>query len=246
MPSLNKDGGIRKCSCWFYYYFNLVFVIYLQCVFVHACPHAGRFYFSAETASVNEKPGPNVVAITIRRSNSFTAGEYIKISTQEIGSATAGQDFTEFTGGALQVVFQDGEAQKTIDITILDDQYYEDIEKFRVYMHSPGPTGEPCTEIGYPNNMTISIIDDSDISVSFGSDVFSTFEGEQFNVNGSAKYHQDFSLAYAQVAVQIKPKTAVEVVQEDIDIRSAYQELVFHGNYTPIEWEQSITVTIQF
>ena len=146
---------------------HIIFIILINCPFnpyvtAQTCNEDGIFFFGAETVSVSEQTDAFSLQISVKRTGTkLASGESIVVSTEDFGSASTDLDFTTYPNNRKELVFSQGATEKFYAITIKKDDIYEEVEQFRLNIHSPGPVGPPCSRVGYPNNMTVSIQDDA-------------------------------------------------------------------------------------
>ena len=120
-----------------------------QSFFLQILPPAS-IAFSASTQSVNE--GAGSVILTVNRSSNSVGEVSVDYSTVA-ESASAGADFTT-TSGTL--IWGDSETDpKTIEVPIIDDEVYNEVESFRVELSNLS-TG---SELGSNASVTVSISD---------------------------------------------------------------------------------------
>ncbi|WP_286232502.1 Calx-beta domain-containing protein [Thalassotalea sediminis] len=111
-------------------------------------PAKGSVSLSSSTASVNENTS-EVSLILIRENGSY--GE-LNVAYQTLdGTALSGSDYTSKNG---TVIFADGEIEKSITISIIDDNVDESNENFSVTISSDNEG-----VIGTTNTTTITILD---------------------------------------------------------------------------------------
>ncbi len=118
-------------------------------------------YIAADFPAVTE--GANsTVTFTIRRVGKLTGQAVVDWTTAD-GTATAGADYVAASG---QVVFQDGQSSKTVDVTVIGDLTLEPTEYFNLVLSTSTPgyaVGAGKATIN--DGVTISI---SDASVTEG------------------------------------------------------------------------------
>jgi YVTN family beta-propeller protein len=139
-------------------------------------PEPGTVQFSSNTYSAEE--GDSTVNITVSR----TKGSEGLISVQYLvnGTAFLGKDYT---GGSGSITWSDGDdADKTLNLKILDDDEVEDTETLTLTLFSP--TGE--ASLGSRDTATLTITD-NDVATSAGTLQFKTAtqtvnEGEEITL----------------------------------------------------------------
>ncbi len=94
-------------------------------------------YIAADFPSVVEGPSgsTSLVTFTIRRVGSVAGQAVVDWATAD-GTATAGTDYVATSG---QVVFQDGESQKTVEVTVTGDDTLEANETFQLVLSTTTP-----------------------------------------------------------------------------------------------------------
>jgi hypothetical protein len=130
---------------------------------------AGSLGFAAGSYSVREDAGTVTLVVT-RRTGSSTAcnvsfsttstggGAYASYGSMVSGTpATPGEDYEAVSGGVLS--FADGEVNKTITITILDDAVYESPDQWFDVVLS-GATGG--STVGAMSTARVTVTDDGD------------------------------------------------------------------------------------
>ncbi|MEO1592302.1 MAG: Calx-beta domain-containing protein [Cyanobacteria bacterium J06632_22] len=111
---------------------------------------------NSNTIFVNEAAG--VATVSVVRSGGTQGRATLEYTTNEVGTATANADYTTptFNGrpNTGQIVFEDGEAQKSFTIPILDDTAFEGNETFAVGLQNPS-----AGSLGTPRTQLITIVD---------------------------------------------------------------------------------------
>lgn len=131
------------------------------------------------TLFVNEAAG--VATVTVTRTGNSQGTATLEYTTNEVtgpDSATANSDYTTptFDGrpNTGQVLFADGETEKTFTIPIVDDTRFEGNETFAVGLQNPS-TGS----LGAPRTQLITIVDnDAAPTVSFSEPTLNISEAE--------------------------------------------------------------------
>lgn len=113
-------------------------------------PPAGVLAFTAGSYMTGES-GPAVLTVT--RANGNAGAITVAYSTLN-GTAISGSDYTGVSGGTIS--FADGEATKTIRVSIINDSNVEINEAFQVALSAP--TGGAT--LGNPSQATVTIVDD--------------------------------------------------------------------------------------
>lgn len=91
-------------------------------------------YFASDFPTATEGPG-SVVIFTITRAGDLSGEAIVNWSTAD-GTAKAGTDYVLASG---QLVFADGESQKTVEITLIDDSTPEPSRTFGLVLSTPTP-----------------------------------------------------------------------------------------------------------
>ena len=105
----------------------------------------------AQNYSGNE--GSGSLPVTVVRSGGLTGTTTINYTTQD-GTATAGSDYTA-TAGTL--VFAPGETNKIVNIPLINDNVYEEVESFNFILSNP--SGEGTVELQNPSTAVLTIAD---------------------------------------------------------------------------------------
>jgi sugar lactone lactonase YvrE len=140
---------------------------------IYSAGNAGKIktstYLSVDFPSVTEGPAGTTtpVTFTIRRVGSVSGQAVVNWKTAD-GTATAGSDYQAATG---QVVFQDGEAQKTVTVNVIGDDVAEPDETFQLELSTTTPA--------YAVGMGQATIANEDMGVSVGN--ASVIEGDATN-----------------------------------------------------------------
>lgn len=93
---------------------------------------AGSFEFEAPVYTVGE--WQNTVTCVLRRVGGTGGSVTVRFATED-GTATSGQDYA---GQTNLIVFADGEAVKSVTLTIYDDTLVEETETVRLTLSDPG------------------------------------------------------------------------------------------------------------
>lgn len=118
-----------------------------------------QIYFSITEYAVLESEG-KVTLVVNRTADEGTVK--VKFDTKS-GTATKGKDFVQKTD---QVIFEPGETEKTIEITILDDEEVEEDEKFVVILTAiEASDGLACKFAREEERAVVTIIDDDEPGV---------------------------------------------------------------------------------
>ncbi len=128
--------------------------------FQYAAPTASSSFAlqSSDTVFVSEDAGS--ATFTALRTGSSRGRATLEFITSEVGndSATAGEDYRTPTLGNRpntgQIVFEDGETEKTFSVAILDDDRFEGTESFSIGLQNPS-TGS----LGAPRTLLVDILD---------------------------------------------------------------------------------------
>lgn len=127
---------------------------------IYSAGSAGKIktstYVAADFPSVTEGPGSSTspVTFTLRRVGNLSGQVVVNWATAD-GTGTAGSDYLAASG---QVVFQDGESQKAVTITVTGDNTPEAHETFQLILSTTTP--------GYAVGMGQATITDDDVGVS--------------------------------------------------------------------------------
>ncbi len=120
----------------------------------------GTFFFSRTASNVAEDAG--TLDITILRSFGAAGQVSIDIASADF-SANAG---TDYQAVSQTVVFEEGERNQSVSITILDDAIEEQAESFRLTLSNPANGAL----LGSINRLTVTVtIDDNDAPTGGGS-----------------------------------------------------------------------------
>jgi hypothetical protein len=113
-------------------------------------------YIAADFPSVVEGPAGSTtpVSFTLQRVGNLSGQAVVNWTTAD-GTATAGSDYVAASG---QVVFQAGESQKTVPVTVLGDDTPEANETFQLLLSTTTP--------GYAVGMGLATITEDDVGVS--------------------------------------------------------------------------------
>ncbi|NCS04896.1 MAG: hypothetical protein GPJ06_24040, partial [Microcystis aeruginosa G13-11] len=164
----------------------------------------GIFSFATTNFSVNENGTP-VNAITINRT-AGTDGIVSVTLTPTAGTATAG---TDYNSSPITITFNPGEASKTVNIPIIDDNIHEGNETLNLTLSSP--TGGAT--LGTQTTATLTIVDNDLPTVSLAVSPASVTEDGtinlvytftrtgntanpltvSFNVGGNATFNNDYT-----------------------------------------------------
>jgi Concanavalin A-like lectin/glucanases superfamily/Calx-beta domain len=127
---------------------------------IYAAGGAGKInaptYVAADFPSLTEGSGgsPTPVTFTLRRVGNLGGQTVVNWTTAD-GTAVAGTDYVAASG---QVVFQDGESQKTVTVTVNGDDTPESIETFQLVLSTSTP--------GYAVGMGQAAVADDDVGIS--------------------------------------------------------------------------------
>src|SRR5262249_7314929 len=128
---------------------------------IYSAGSAGKIkaptYIAADFPEVTEGPaGTTPVTFTIQRVGNLSGQAVVNWATAD-GTATAGSDYVAASG---QVVFADGESQKTVTVTVNGDSTPEANETFQLTLST--------TASGYAVGTGWATIVDDDVGVSVG------------------------------------------------------------------------------
>ncbi len=124
--------------------------------------------FVSAAYSVAEDAGS--VTVTVRRSTDAAVPSTAAYATTD-GTAEAGSDFASWSG---TVTFNPGELEKSFDIAILNDAFYEYDETFYIGLSNP-----TMAALGSQSNTEITITDDDPVPViEFVSSPYMVSEGD--------------------------------------------------------------------
>ena len=127
---------------------------------------------SVSDASAGETDGAIEFTVTLDRANHERAAS-VDWTTAEDGSTTAATGDVDFTAASGTLNFAIGETEKTITVSLLDDQLDEADETFNVVLSNPSE----LTLADDTGNGTI-LDDDIDYGVVFSQSTFHTEEGD--------------------------------------------------------------------
>lgn len=162
-------------------------------VSIHTCQNVSTFNFSSPTYTVSETGNPTV-AITVIRTGSSVGAASVNYAANS-GSATAGSDYTATTGTLNWI---DGDtADKTFNVSITDDTYYDGTETIDLVLSSPTNADvNTGAELGATSVASLAITDDdASTTVSFSSTTYpvdengtsvTIFVNRSGNTNGPA------------------------------------------------------------
>lgn len=134
-----------------------------------------EIYFSPEKYTVLENCG--TVSVTVERSGNLNNVLTVDYKTQD-GTANSGEDYVAATG---TLRFKAGESRKTIKISIIDDDIYEEDEYFYILLSnakfvSTTDSEQKCV-INSPSTATVIILDDDHPGIfSFSQEKYSVIE----------------------------------------------------------------------
>lgn len=109
----------------------------------------GTFFFEKETETFIEKPEDSVLSVIVERRNGSKGTISCKYYTEN-ASAISPHDFEEVQG---ELIFEEGQMSRTIDVTIKARGRYQGSEDFRIYIAEPtgGAKFDQSTDGGAEN-----------------------------------------------------------------------------------------------
>ncbi len=142
----------------------------------------------ADAEAVTEADGPATFTVTLSGMSSQIVS--VAYATRN-GTATAGSDYTTASG---TLEFQPGDMEKTVSVTVLDDNLPEDLEQFTVALSSPSN----ATIAGSSGAVTIIDDDAGGVPSLRVLDASAVTEGDpaQFTVTMSVAASTDVTVAY--------------------------------------------------
>ncbi|XP_013406595.1 sodium/calcium exchanger 1 isoform X2 [Lingula anatina] len=126
-----------------------------------------RVFFDPGHYTVMENVGKFSITVT-RKGGDLSQTLYVDYRTED-GTANAGTDYEHAEG---TVIFQTGEVHKQFEVTILDDDIFEEDEHFYVHLsnlrlgdangmfHSHGQHDQELVKLDTPSTATVMILDD--------------------------------------------------------------------------------------
>lgn len=154
------------------------------CSEVPANSSSSKVFFEPGSYQCLENCG-SVVLNVVRRGGDLMTRVLVDYLTED-GTANAGSDY-QFTEGTL--VFNPGETEKEIRITIIDDDIFEEDEHFLVHLSNVRLLSEvsasvdtnhvvSCAGLGLPSTATVTIFDDDHAGIfTFEEPVVTVSEG---------------------------------------------------------------------
>ena len=127
---------------------------------------------SVSDASAGEADGTIEFTVTLDRANNERAAS-VDWTTAEDGSTTAATSDVDFTSASGTLNFAIGETEKTITVSLLDDQLDEADETFNVVLSNP-------SELALADDTGAGTVldDDIDYGIAFSQSTFHTEEGD--------------------------------------------------------------------
>ncbi|MGF1495579.1 MAG: Calx-beta domain-containing protein, partial [Elainellaceae cyanobacterium] len=180
---------------------------------------AGASYFISEPDS----PTPNQIAITLLRSGNL---EQVAAAELSITGSMAQEDVDYQLPFFLpqDVVFESGEAQKTIVVEIQNDMDWEGLETVDFALSKPSLD----TEIGSQSTTTLHILDYQTATVEFAREQYTIYESESgetqiaLTLTRSGDLHQP-----AKVRIETVDSQAQEGIDFTIDDPDLSNEVLF-------------------
>ena len=194
-------------------------VLHTNGYFQYAAPTVpSRFALKdSDTIFVNEDAGQAL--FTAVRTGGSQGRATLEFTTNEVGnsdSATAGEDYRTPTSGGQantgQIVFEDGETEKTFAVDIIDDNRFEGTESFSIGLQNPS-TGT----LGAPRTVLVNILDnDAPATLSLSDASITTSESSR-QVQLTVQRSGDSSEA---VSVRFRTRNGTAEAGQDYTARS--------------------------
>ena len=151
---------------------------------------------SVSDASADETDGTIEFTVTLDRANHEQAAS-VDWTTAEDGSTTAATSDVDFTAASGTLNFAIGETEKTVTVSLLDDQLDEADETFNVVLSNPSE----LTLAGGIGTGTI-LDDDIDYGIAFSHSTFHTEEGDDVVVLLQRLVPQETGEGFCYVTIQ--------------------------------------------
>ena len=153
---------------------------------------------SVSDASAEEADGTIEFTVSLSQANNERAAS-VDWSTAEDGSTTAATSGTDFTAASGTLNFAVGETEKTVTVTLLDDQLDEADETFNLVLSNP-------SELTLADDTGKGTIVDDDIShgIAFSLSTFHTEEGDDVVVSFQRLVPQESGGGVCYVTIQGK------------------------------------------
>ena len=132
---------------------------------------------SVSDALAGEADGTIEFTVTLDRANNEQAAS-VDWATVEDGSTTAATSGVDFTAASGTLNFAIGETEKTVTVTLLDDQLDEDNETFKLVLSNPSELA-----LADPSGAGTILDDDLDYGIAFYRSTFHTEEGDDVIVS---------------------------------------------------------------
>lgn len=193
-----------------------------------------KVFFEPAHYTVFENVGTCHITI-VREGGDSNTTVYVDYKTED-GTANAVSDY-EYTEGTL--VFKPGETKKTVPVTIVDDEVFEEDEHFYLHLSNVriggpdgmfminGPALPPTAKLATPFVATVMILDDDHHGVF-------TFEQPEYEVVesiGEAQFRVcRHSGARGKVALRFRAENGTAKKGQDFEVEAS--ELVFDNDQT--------------
>ena len=151
---------------------------------------------SVSDASADEADGTIEFTVSLAQAN-FEQAASVDWSTAEDGSTTAATSDVDFTAASGTLNFAIGETEKTVTVTLLDDQVDETDETFNVVLSNP-------SELTLADDTATGAILDDDIGygIAFSGSTFHTEEGDDVVVSLQRLVPQESGGGICYVTIQ--------------------------------------------
>ena len=151
---------------------------------------------SVSDASAGESDGTIEFTVSLDRANNEQAAS-VDWAAAEDGSTTAATGDVDFTAASGTLNFAIGETEKTVTITLLDDQLDEADETFNVVLSNPSEL-----TLGDHTGTGTILDDDIDYGIAFSQSTFHTEEGDDVVVLLQRLVPQDTGEGFCYVTIQ--------------------------------------------
>ena len=151
---------------------------------------------SISDASAEEADGTIEFTVTLSQANHERAAS-VDWATAEDGSTTAATGDVDFTAASGTLNFAIGETEKTVTVSLLDDQSDEADETFNVVLSNPSELA-----LADDTGMGTILDDDIDYGIAFSQSTFHTEEGDDVVVLLQRLVPQDTGEGFCYVTIQ--------------------------------------------